>query len=381
MAPAVRFLRAPGPRRGVPASVPSGLRRGLFVGILAALASLSFIEIFSFSSSSSSSSSSVRSSSLLAAPPPVTLLNVSYDPTRELYEEINAAFAKAWSERTGQKVTINQSHGGSGKQARSVLDGLEADVVTLALSGDIDAIASRSDLLPGTWQARLPRNSAPFTSTIVFVVRTGNPRRIRDWDDLARNGIAVITPNPKTSGGARWNYLAAWGYAMKRPGGSERTARDFLSALFRNVSVLDTGARGATTTFAERGLGDVLIAWENEALLLTKEVGKGRFEIVIPSVSVLAEPPVALVDRNADKHGTRDAAQAYLEFLYTDEAQAIAAKHHFRPGNATAAASHAGDFPKVSCFTIDDVFGGWGRAQKIHFDDGGTFDQLYRPGR
>ena len=311
----------------------------------------------------------------------VTLLNVSYDPTRELYEEINAAFAKAWAARTGQKVTINQSHGGSAKQARSVIDGLEADVVTLALSGDIDAIASRAGLLPRTWQARLPRNSAPFTSTIVFVVRAGNPKRIRDWGDLARSGIAVITPNPRTSGGARWNYLAAWGYALKRPGGSEKTARDFLSALFRNVPVLDAGARGATTTFAERGLGDVLIAWENEALLLTKEVGKGRFEIVVPSVSILAEPPVALVDRNAEKHGTREAAQGYLEFLYTDEAQAIAAKHHFRPGSAAVAASRAADFPNVSLFTIDDVFGGWGRAQKVHFDDGGTFDQLYQPGR
>ena len=321
------------------------------------------------------------SARLSAAPASVTLLNVSYDPTRELYDDVNAAFAKAWAARTGQRVTINQSHGGSGKQARSVIDGLEADVVTLALSGDIDAIASRAGLLPRTWQARLPRNSAPFTSTIVFVVRTGNPKRIRDWDDLTKRGIAVITPNPKTSGGARWNYLAAWGYALKRPGGSERTARDFLSTLFWNVPVLDTGARGATTTFAERGLGDVLIAWENEALLLTKEVGKDRFEIVVPSVSILAEPPVALVDKNADKHGTRAAAQAYLEFLYTDEAQTIAAKHHFRPGSAKVAASHAGDFPKVSLFTIDDVFGGWGQAQKVHFDDGGTFDQLYQPGR
>jgi sulfate/thiosulfate-binding protein len=318
---------------------------------------------------------------LSATSPAATLLNVSYDPTRELYEEINAAFAKARAARTGQQVRINQSHGGSGKQARSVIDGLEADVVTLALSGDIDAIASRAGLLPKTWQTRLPRNSAPFTSTVVFVVRTGNPKRIRDWDDLTKRGIVVITPNPKTSGGARWNYLAAWGYALKRPGGSERTARDFLTALFRNVPVLDTGARGATTTFAERGLGDVLIAWENEALLLTKEVGVGRFEIVVPSLSILAEPPVALVDRNADKHGTRAAAQAYLEFLYTDEAQAIAAKHHFRPGSAVVAASRAGDFPKVSLFTIDDVFGGWGRAQKVHFDDGGTFDQLYQPGR
>jgi sulfate transport system substrate-binding protein len=335
---------------------------------------LSFIEISLLLPSPSPAS-------LLASPPSVTLLNVSYDPTRELYEEINAAFAKAWKARTGQKVTIHQSHGGSGKQARSVIDGLEADVVTLALSGDIDAIASRAGLLPAAWQARLPRNSAPFTSTIVFVVRAGNPKRIRDWDDLAKSGIAVVTPNPKTSGGARWNYLAAWGYALKKPGGSERTARDLLSALFRNVPVLDTGARGATTTFAERGVGDVLIAWESEALLLTKDVGPGRFQIVVPSLSILAEPPVALVDRNADKHGTREAAQAYLEFLYTDDSQAIAAKHHFRPGSAKIAASGAAGFPKVSLFTIDDVFGGWGRAQKVHFDDDGTFDRLYQPAR
>jgi sulfate/thiosulfate transport system substrate-binding protein len=310
-----------------------------------------------------------------------TLLNVSYDPTRELYEEINAAFTKVWKARTGQKLTINQSHGGSGTQARSVIDGLAADVVTLALSGDIDAIASRAGLLPATWQTRLPRNSAPFTSTIVFVVRKGNPKGIRDWDDLAKSGTAVVTPNPKTSGGARWNYLAAWGYAMKLPGGSETTARAFISAIFRNVSVLDSGARGATTTFAERGLGDVLIAWESEALLLTREIGPGRFEIVVPSRSMLAEPPVALVDRNVEKHGTRAVAQAYLEFLYADEAQSIAAKHHFRPASAKIAASRARDFPKILLFTIDDAFGGWGRAQKTHFDDGGTFDQLYQPER
>jgi sulfate/thiosulfate transport system substrate-binding protein len=370
----IRFLWTHGSRRGVPPGAPRRLRHGFLVGTLTAIASLSFMEVSSLLPSS-------PPSSLLGAPRPVTLLNVSYDPTRELYEEINAAFAKVWTAKTGQKVTINQSHGGSGKQARSVIDGLEADVVTLALSGDVDAIASRAGLLPGTWQARLPRNSAPFTSTIVFVVRAGNPKRIRDWDDLTRPGLAVITPNPKTSGGARWNYLAAWGYALKRPGGSEGAPRNFLSAVFRNVSVLDAGARGATTTFAERGLGDVLIAWENEALLLTKEVGAGRFEIVVPSLSILAEPPVALVDKNADKHGTRAAAQAYLEFLYTDDAQAIAARHHFRPGSAKVAASHAGDFPRVFLFTIGDVFGGWGRAQKAHFDDGGTFDQLYQPGR
>jgi sulfate/thiosulfate-binding protein len=262
-----------------------------------------------------------------------------------------------------------------------VIDGLEADVVTLALSGDIDAISARAGLLPAGWQARLPRNSSPYTSTIVFVVRKGNPKQIRDWDDLVKSGISVITPNPKTSGGARWNYLAAWGYALKKSGGSDAIARDFLAKLFGNVPVLDAGARGATTTFAERGLGDVLIAWENEAFLLTKEVGRDRFEVVVPSVSILAEPPVALVDRNADKHGTRAAAQAYLEFLYTDEAQAIAAKHHYRPGSPKVAATHANEFPKVSLFTIGDVFGGWRKAQKAHFDDGGTFDRIYKPGQ
>jgi sulfate transport system substrate-binding protein len=350
--------------------LPFGLRRGPAIGAAAAL-----LLLFLFAEFSSSSSSS-----LLAAPPAVTLLNVSYDPTRELYEEINAAFRKQW-EPTHGPLTINQSHGGSGKQARSVIDGLEADVVTLALSGDIDAISAKGDLLPVNWQKRLPRNSSPYTSTIVFVVRTGNPRRIRDWDDLVRPGIAVITPNPKTSGGARWNYLAAWGYALKKPGGSDETARDFLARLFGNVPVLDAGARGATTTFAERGLGDVLIAWENEAFLLTKEIGRDRFEIVVPSVSILAEPPVALVDRNADRHGTRAAAQAYLEFLYTEEAQAIAAKHHYRPGSPKVAAAYTGAFPKVSLFTIGDVFGGWRKAQKAHFDDGGTFDRIYQPGR
>jgi sulfate transport system substrate-binding protein len=310
-----------------------------------------------------------------------TLLNVSYDPTRELYQDVNAAFTKAWAAKTGQRLTIRQSHGGSGTQARSVIDGLEADVVTLALSGDIDAISARAGLLPAGWQARLPRNSSPYTSTIVFVVRKGNPRRIRDWDDLVRPGVAVITPNPKTSGGARWNYLAAWGYALMRPGGSDATARDFLAKLFRNVPVLDAGARGSTVTFAERGLGDVLVAWENEALLLTREVAREKFEIVVPSVSIVAEPPVALVDRNVDKHGTRAASQAYLEFLYTEEAQAIAARHHYRPGDAKIAAAHAADFPRLRLFTVDEVFGGWAKAQKAHFDDGGTFDLIYRPGR
>jgi sulfate transport system substrate-binding protein len=320
------------------------------------------------------------SSLSLAAPKTTTLLNVSYDPTRELYEELNAAFRRTWEPAHGP-LAINQSHGGSGKQARAVIDGLEADVVTLALAGDIDAIAERSGLLPAAWQARLPQNSAPYTSTIVFVVRKGNPKRIRDWDDLGKPGIAVVTPNPKTSGGARWNHLAAWGWALRQKGGSEATAREFLTRLYRNVPVLDTGARGSTVTFAERGIGDVLVAWENEALLLTKEIGKDRFEVVVPSVSILAEPPVALVDRNADRHGTRSVAQAYLEFLYTAEAQEIVAKHHYRPRSAAVLARHAAEFPKVSLLTIDGGFGGWKKAQKAHFDDGGVFDQITMQGR
>ncbi len=334
----------------------------------AAFVLLSFAEISSFSSLS------------LAAPPTTTLLNVSYDPTRELYEEINAAFRKKWEPAHGP-LAINQSHGGSGKQARAVIDGLEADVVTLALAGDIDAVAERSGLLPAAWQSRLPQNSAPYTSTIVFVVRTGNPKKVRDWDDLAKPGIAVVTPNPKTSGGARWNHLAAWGWALRRPGGSEAAAREYLARFYKNVPVLDAGARGSTVTFAERGIGDVLVAWENEALLLTREIGRGRFEIVVPSVSILAEPPVALVDRNADKHGTRAAAQAYLEFLYTDEAQEIVAKHHYRPRSAAALARHAAEFPKVALLTVDDAFGGWKKAQSVHFADGGVFDQVAEQGR
>jgi len=317
----------------------------------------------------------------LALAAAATLLNVSYDPTRELYQDVNAAFSRVWTAKTGQKLTINQSHAGSGKQARSVIDGLEADVVTLALSGDIDAISARAGLLPANWQARLPRNSCPYTSTIVFVVRKGNPKKIRDWDDLVKPGVAVITPNPKTSGGARWNYLAAWGYALKRPGSSDASARAFLARLFRNVPVLDAGARGSTVTFAERGLGDVLVAWENEALLLTREIGREKFEIVVPSMSIVAEPPFALVDKNADRHGTRAVAQAYLEFLYTEEAQSIAASHHYRPGDAKVAAAHAVDFPRLTLFTIDEVFGGWSKAQRAHFDDGGTFDLIYQPGR
>lgn len=306
----------------------------------------------------------------------VEILNVSYDPTRELYTDINAAFAKKWEAERGQKVTVNQSHGGSGKQARSVIDGLEADVVTLALAYDIDVIAAKGKLLPEDWQSRLPHKSAPYTSTVVFVVRKGNPKGIKDWADLAKPGVAVITPNPKTSGGARWNYLAAYAYALKANGNDDAKARDFVQALFKNVPVLDTGARGSTTTFAERGIGDVLITWENEALLLAKNVKPGEVEIVNPSVSILAEPPVALVDRNVDKHGTRAVAQAYLEFLYTPEAQTLAAKHFFRPHDEAARAAAKELFPTLELVTIE-AFGGWANAQKTHFDDKGVFDQLY----
>jgi sulfate transport system substrate-binding protein len=310
----------------------------------------------------------------------VALLNVSYDPTRELYADVNAAFVRHWQARTGEKVAIRQSHGGSGKQARSVIDGLEADVVTLALAFDIDEIAQRGRLLPPDWQKRLPRNSAPYTSTIVFLVRKGNPKGIRDWDDLVRPGVSVITPNPKTSGGARWNYLAAWAHALRRPNGDAARARDFVARLYRNVPVLDSGARGATTTFVERGIGDVLIAWENEAFLAVKELGPDRFQIVAPGTSILAEPPVALVDKVVDRHGTRKVAQAYLEFLYTDEAQEIIAANYFRPGGAKAQARTAGFFPKVTMVTVDEVFGGWRKAHETHFADGGLFDQIYQPG-
>ncbi len=316
-----------------------------------------------------------------AAPKPVTLLNVSYDPTRELYEAVNTAFAAQWKARTGQEVTIRQSHGGSGKQARAVIDGLQADVVTLALAWDVDEIATRSGLIAKNWQSRLPNNSAPYTSTIVLLVRKGNPKKIRDWDDLARPGITVVTPNPKTSGGARWNYLAAWGYALRRPGGNEAKAREFVAQLFRNVAVLDAGARGSTTTFVERGIGDVLITWENEALLATHELGADKFEIVVPSVSILAEPPVAVVDRVADKRGTRAVAQAYLEFLAGDEGQELSAKHYYRPRSPAVAARYAAQFPKLNLFTVDEVFGGWHKAQAAHFADGGNFDQIFQAGR
>jgi len=306
----------------------------------------------------------------------ITLLNVSYDPTRELYVDYDKAFARYWQAKTGDVVTVQQSHGGSGKQARSVIDGLEADVVTLALAYDIDAIADKGQLIPAGWQKRLPHNSAPYTSTIVFLVRKGNPKGIKDWGDLVKPGVSVITPNPKTSGGARWNYLAAWGYALKK-GGSDAAARDFVTKLYANVPVLDSGARGSTTTFVERGVGDVLLAWENEALLAVKELGPDTFEVIAPSVSILAEPPVAVVDKVVDKRGTRAVAQAYLEYLYSPEGQEVAGRNFYRPIDPKIAAKFAGQFPKTALFTIDEVFGGWTKAQATHFADGGTFDQVY----
>jgi sulfate/thiosulfate transport system substrate-binding protein len=308
----------------------------------------------------------------------ISLLNVSYDPTRELYQDINAAFAKQWQTKTGDRVTVQQSHGGSGKQARAVIDGLQADVVTLALAYDIDAVSEKSSLLAADWQKRLPNNSAPYTSTIVFLVRKGNPKGIKDWDDLIRPGLAVLTPNPKTSGGARWNYLAAWGYALKKFGNEQAKAREFVTALFKNVPLLETGARGATTTFVQRGIGDVLVAWENEAMLSINELGKGDFEIVVPSWSILAEPPVAWVDKVVGKRGTAEVARAYLEFLYTPEGQEIAAKHYYRPRLEGVARRYAATFPKLNLFTIDEVFGGWQKAQKDHFSEGGVYDQIQK---
>lgn len=308
---------------------------------------------------------------------PVTLFNVSYDPTRELYEDYNAAFSKYWQSKGGGAVSVKQSHGGSGKQARAVIDGLDADVVTLALAYDIDAIAEKSGLLPKDWQSKLPNNSTPYTSTIVFLVRKGNPKAIKDWDDLAKPGIAVVTPNPKTSGGARWNLLAAWGYALKKFGNDEAKAKDFVAALYKNVPVLDSGARGATTTFVERGIGDVLLAWENEAFLAVNELGKDKFEVVVPSVSVLAEPPVAVVEKNAAKHKTSEVAKSYLDYLYSPEGQEIAAKHYYRPRLQAVTDKYASKFPKISLFTIDELFGGWSRAQPKFFNDGGVFDQIY----
>jgi sulfate transport system substrate-binding protein len=309
----------------------------------------------------------------------IKLLNVSYDPTRELYQDYNAAFAKYWKAKTSDDVVISQSHGGSGKQALSVINGLEADVVTLALAYDIDAIAQQGRLLPADWQKRLPDNSTPYTSTIVFLVRKGNPKNIKDWDDVVKPGVIVVTPNPKTSGGARWNFLAAWAYALDKYGQDETKARDFVKRLYKNVPVLDSGARGATTTFVERDIGDVLLAWENEAHLAVKEFGADKFEIVTPSESILAEPPVAVVDKVAKKHGTADVAKAYLEYLYSDEGQDIAGRNFYRPRSEKAAAKYADQFAKLRLITVDEVFGGWQKAQKTHFADGGTFDQIYQP--
>ena len=311
----------------------------------------------------------------------VKLLNVSYDPTRELFQDYNAAFVKYWKAKTGQNVTIEQSHGGSGKQARAVIDGLDADVVTLALAYDIDAIAEKAKLLPENWQSRLPNNSSPYTSTIIFLVRKGNPKGIKDWDDLVRPGVSVITPNPKTSGGARWNYLAAWGYALRKSGGDESKARDFISRLYKNVPVLDSGARGSTTTFVERGLGDVLIAWENEVLLGATTLGKDKFQVVVPSTTILCEPVVSVVDKVVDKKGTRALAQGYLEYLYSPEGQEIAAKHYFRPRSPAVLKKYAAQFPNVKLFTLAEIAGDWQKAQSRHFADGGIFDQVYEANR
>jgi sulfate/thiosulfate-binding protein len=308
---------------------------------------------------------------------PIKLLNVSYDPTREFYKDFNAAFAKDWKTKTGQDVTISQSHGGSGKQARSIIDGLEADVATLALGYDVDALHEYGKLIPADWQKRLPNNASPYTSTIVFLVRKGNPKKITDWSDLVRPGIAVVTPNPKTSGGARWNYLAAWGYAVKKNNATDAQARDFVAGIYKNAVVLDSGARGSTISFAERGQGDVLIAWENEAYLVLGEFGKDKFEIVTPSLSILAEPPVSVVDKVVDKRGTRKVAEAYLQYLYSPVGQDLAGKNYYRPRDKTAAAKYAKQFGNVNLFTIDDLFGGWQKAQKTHFADGGVFDQFY----
>jgi sulfate transport system substrate-binding protein len=307
----------------------------------------------------------------------ITLLNVSYDPTRELYQDFNAAFSQYWLAKTGDKVTIKTSHGGSGKQARAIIDGLDADVATLALAYDVDQLHEKAKLIPKDWQKRLQHNSSPYTSTIVLLVRKGNPKGIKDWDDLVKPGVSVITPNPKTSGGARWNYLAAWAFAQKKYGGDEAKTKEFVAKLLKNVPVLDTGARGSTTTFVERGIGDVLLAWENEAFLAQKELGVGKFEIVVPSLSILAEPPVTVVDKFAKKHGTEAVSKAYLEYLYTEEGQVIAAKNYYRPTLASVAKKYEAQFPKVNLVKIDEEFGGWQKAQKTHFSDGGTFDQIY----
>jgi len=317
----------------------------------------------------------------LFAAGPAKLLNVSYDPTRELYQDINAAFAKQWKAKTGADVEISQSHGGSGAQARAVIDGLQADVVTLGLAYDIDSIAEKAQLLGPDWQKKFPNNSTPYTSTIVFLVRQGNPKHIKEWDDLVKPGVAVITPNPKSSGGARWSYLAAWGYALKKNNGDDNKAREFVTKLYKNVPVLDSGARGSTTTFVQRGIGDVLLSWENEASLALNELGKDKVQVITPSISILAEPPVAVVDTIAAKHGTTAAAKAYLEFLWSPEGQEIGAKNYYRPRLAAVQAKYTDRFPKLQLFTIDELFGGWQKAQKRHFDDGGVFDQIYTPGK
>ena len=308
----------------------------------------------------------------------ISLLNVSYDPTRELYQDFNAAFSKYWLAKTGDKVTVKASHGGSGKQARAIIDGLDADVATLALAYDVDQLSEKGKLIPKDWQKRLAHNSSPYTSTIVLLVRKGNPKGIKDWDDLVKPGVSVVTPNPKTSGGARWNYLAAWAFAQKKYGGDEAKTKEFVGKLLKNVPVLDTGARGSTTTFVERGIGDVLLAWENEAFLAQKELGVGKFEIIIPSLSILAEPPVTVVDKFAKKHGTEQIAKAYLDYLYTEEGQEIAAKNYYRPTLASVAKKYESQFPKVNLVKIDEQFGGWQKAQQTHFSDGGTFDQIYQ---
>ncbi|MED3645671.1 sulfate ABC transporter substrate-binding protein [Halalkalibacterium halodurans] len=328
-------------------------------------------------STDSSSNQNEQGSSDIKAQP-IELLNVSYDPTRELYQDFNRSFIEYWQEETGETVTIQQSHGGSGSQARSIIDGLEADVATLALAYDLDMLHETRNLIPENWQERLPYNSTPYTSTIVFLVRQGNPLDIQDWDDLVQEGVSVITPNPKTSGGARWNYLAAWGYALQEYG-SEEAAKEFVTKLYQNVAVLDSGARGATTTFVERGIGDVFLSWENEAFLALHELGEDQFDIVFPSVSILAEPPVTVIDANADKKGTREVAEAYLEYLYTDIGQELAAEHYYRPREEDILAKYSEVFPEIQLFTIDEMFGSWSEAQKTHFDDGGVFDQIYQP--
>ncbi|WP_391563813.1 sulfate ABC transporter substrate-binding protein [Paenibacillus cremeus] len=340
---------------------------------------LSLLGLTACGSSATPASNASGDKPVAAAKPPVELLNVSYDPTRELYQEYNKAFAAYWKNKSGQTVTVKASHGGSGKQGRSVIDGLEADVVTLALGYDIDAI-QEAGLIQKDWQKKLPNSSSPYTSTIVFLVKKGNPKGIKDWDDLIKPGVQVITPNPKTSGGARWNYLAAYAYAYKKNNNDEAKAKEFVQKLFKNVPVLDSGARDSTTTFVQRGIGDVLIAWENEAYLSINEFGKDKYEIVNPSLSILAEPPVAVVDKVVDKRGTREVAQAYLEYLYTDEGQTIAAKNYYRPRNEAIAKKYDAQFPKIPMVTIEDpLFGGWQKAQKTHFNDGGVFDQIYKP--